>query len=471
MKRCRLISTNFAAHGQNFHDQHFFRRRSFLLLVYLMSSSLAFAQTNRVSTMRDLRIACLETFSTSQERLQELGSFVEQETGRQRAAADQLFQLRQSVDSAKRKISDLEQKQAITKSEFEQDRTGIERAVTSYKAAGQSLPKGETWADEGAKAIAELRRAADATPRDQWKHLRVKEAETQFSSTLHDWRAARREFERAGFDLELRAATVTFDRISNQLTEASTELSSLDGLLKNRERSLILLTTNSDKWAASIRELNRGNAESKKRLAKVAFDFHLVDLKFTAWRLNQAGLAEEGISSLPDILEHEAVLNFNPSPTVNSATPIGGLASLSAPNSAGVAQAANEEAATKPAEESPEPDAKFRELLDRVNLQTGRLQFLLEAWNAESANVKTAIDAVESSGDNAKALADETAGLAADLETLRRSTESTKTSLTAGLATMDLVQKRYSTDLQEINHLLDQAMNRTTQLQKSLDQP
>jgi hypothetical protein len=437
-----------------------------------MSSSLAFAQTNRVGTMRDLRIACLETFSTTQERLQELGSFVEQETGRQRAAADQLFQLRQSVDSGKRKISDLEQKQAITKAEFEQDRIGIERAVTSYKAAGQSLPKGEPWADEGAKAIAELRRAADATPRDQWKHLRVKEAETQFSSTLHDWRTARREFERAGFDLELRAATVTFDRISNQLAETSTELSSLGGLLTNREKSLILLATNSDKWAASIRELNRGNAESRKRLAKVAFDFHLVDLKFTAWRLNQAGLAEEGISSLPDILEHQAALDFNPpSPTVNSPTPIGGFASLSAPNSAGLPQAANEEAATKPAEESPEPDAKFRELLDRVNLQNGRLQFLLEAWNAESANVKTAIDAVESSGESAKALADETAGLAADLETLRRSTESTKTSLTAGLATMDLVRNRFSADLQEINHLLDDAMSRTTQLQKSLDQP
>lgn len=423
--------------------------------------------------MRDLQIACLETFSTTQERLKELGSFVEQETGRQRAAADQLFQLKQSIDSAKHKISDLEQQQAFTKSEFERDRIGIERAVTSYKAAGQNLPKGEQWADDGSKAMAELRQDADATPRDQWKHLRVKEAETQFSSTVHDWRAARREFERAGFDLELRAATVTFDGISNQLAAASTELSFLHDLLTNREKSLILLATNSDTWAASIRELNRGNAESRKRLAKVAFDFHLVDLKFTAWRLNQAGLAEEGISSLPDILEHQAALDFNPSsPTANSVTPIGGFASLGASaNAMAAPQTASEEAATKPTEESPESDAKFRELLDRVNIQTGRLQFLLEAWNAESANVKTAIEAVESSGEKAKTLADETASLAANLETLRRSTESTKIGLAAGLATMDLVQKRYSADLQEINHLLDDAMNRTTQLQKSLDQP
>jgi len=457
--------------GQNFHNPQFFKRSAFFLLACLMSSALASAQTNKVGSMRDLRIACLETFSTTQERLQELGSFVEQETGRQRAAADQLFQLKQSVALAKRTISDLEQKQAITKSQFEQDRIGIERAVTSYKAAGQNLPKGEPWADEGAKALAELRRAADAAPRDQWKHLRVKEAETQFSSTLHDWRAARREFERAGFDLELRAATVTFDRISNQLAATSTELSSLDGLLTNREKSLILLTTNSDTWAASIRELNRGNAESRKRLAQVAFDFHLVDLKFTAWRLNQAGLAEEGISSLPDILEHQAALNFNPiSMPGNSGTPVGGIMSGS-DGSAAASLEASEGLAAKPAEEASEPDAKFRELLDQVTLQTGRLQFLLEALNAESANVKTAIDAVENSGEKAKALADETAGLAANLETLRRSTESTKDGLTAGLATMGLVQKRYSADLQEINHLLDDAINRTTQLQKSLDQP
>src|SRR5579862_7675318 len=138
MKRCRSLSTKLAVHGQNLHDRQFFRRSSFLLLACLIFSSSAIAQTNRVGAMRDLRIACLETFNTTQERLQELGSFVEQETGRQRAAADQLFQLRQSVDSDKRKISDLEQKQAITKSEFEQGRIGIERAVTSYKAAGQS---------------------------------------------------------------------------------------------------------------------------------------------------------------------------------------------------------------------------------------------------------------------------------------------------------------------------------------------
>src|SRR5579864_955051 len=137
MKRCRSISTKLAVHGQNYHDQQFSKLSSFILLVCLMSSPLAFAQTNRVDTMRDLRIACLETFGTTQDRLQELGSFVEQETGRQRATSDQMFQLRQSVDSAKRKISELEQKQAVTKSEFEQDRLGIERAVTSYKAAGQ----------------------------------------------------------------------------------------------------------------------------------------------------------------------------------------------------------------------------------------------------------------------------------------------------------------------------------------------
>ena len=90
---------------------------------------------------------------------------------------------------------------------------------------------------------------------------------------------------------------------------------------------------------------------------------------------------------------------------------------------------------------------------DWMNVQAGR-----KFWRAPGSR-----------GIDLFALADETAGLAADLESLRRSTENTTTGLNAGLATMGLVQKRYAADLQEINHLLDDAINRTTQLQKSLD--
>lgn len=435
-----------------------------------MFSALAQAQTNKVAALRELRITCLETFNTTHERLEELRSFVEQQTGRQRAAADQLFQLGQSVAAANRRMLDLQQKRTTTKTGVEQARLATDRAVTSYQTAGQALPRGEPWADDGAKALTELRRAADATPRDQWKHLRVKEAESQFATTVRDWRAARREFERAGFDLELRAASVNFARISNQLATASIELESLATQLTNRATALTSLTTNSAQWAKTIKELNDGNAEARKRLAKVAFDFHLVDLKFTAWRLNQAGLAEAGISSLPDILERQIEHEFMPS----GATPIGRAQThVMSGDDLGVAGGAPapDSAGESSTEEPRETDPKFRELLERVTVAMGRLQFLTEAWNRESANVQAALAAVESSEDQAKGLVAETANLAAELESLRRATENAKLNLTAGLATIDLVQKRFAGELENVNRLLTDATSRTAQLQKSLEQP
>jgi chromosome segregation ATPase len=118
-----------------------------------------------------------------------------------------------------------------------------------------------------------------------------------------------------------------------------------------------------------------------------------------------------------------------------------------------------------------ETDPKFRELLERVTVAMGRLQFLTEAWNRESASVQTALSAVESSEDQTKGLVTETANLAAELESLRRSTENAKLNLTAGLATIDLVQKRFAGELENVNRLLNDATSRTAQLQKSLEQP
>lgn len=448
------------------------RRRLLPVLMCLLFSVVAPAQTNKVAVLRELRITCLETFNTTHERLEELRSFVEQQTSRQRAAADQLFQLGQTAAAANRRILDLQLKRTTTKTAVEQSRITVDRAVTSYQAAGQALPRGEPWADDGAKALTELRRAADATPRDQWKHLRVKEAEAQFASTIRDWRAARREFERAGFDLELRAAGVIFNRISNQLVAASTELESLATLLTNRQAALTLLSTNSVQWAKIIKELNDGNAEARKRLAKVAFDFHLVDLKFTAWRLNQAGLAEAGVSSLPDLLERQIENEFMPGAASwmkDSSIRPGDLVADNL--SALVGAPAPESAGASTAEENRETDPKFRELLERVTVAMGRLQFLTEAWNRESASVQAALNAVESSEDQTKGLVAETADLAAELESLRRSTENAKLNLTAGLATIDLVQKRFAGELENVNRLLTDATTRTAQLQKTLEQP
>jgi chromosome segregation ATPase len=444
------------------------------MLACWMFSSLADAQTNKVASMRELRIKCLETFNTTQERLEELRAFVDQQTDRQRSAAIRLFALQQNVTSAKRTIVDLQQQQTNLITRVEQARGGVERAVTSYKAAGRNLPTGESWADDGSRALTELRREADAAPRDQWKHKRVKEAESEIASTVHDWRAARREFEHAGFDLDLRAAPVIFNRISNQLAVATAELNSQMALLADREKSLSALETDGEKWKKTIRELNLGNAEARKRLAKAAIDFHLVDLKFTAWRLNQAGLPEEGISSLPDTLERQIGQEFRPV----GVTPLhgtageGGMLCGSDVATSPTAPASSEAAENaKSSEENMETDAAFRELLDRINTDLSRLQFLLEAWNGESSSVQSAIGTVEESDAKAKSLVDETTSLAADLESLRRSTESTKLDLSTGLATIDLVQKRHTADIQEINHLLDDATTRTAQLQKSLDQP
>lgn len=442
-----------------------------LVLLCLVFSPSTQAQTNKVAALRELRITCLETFNTTHERLEELRSFVEQQTSRQRAAADQLFQLGQNVASANRRLLDLQQKRTTTKLGMEQVRIATERAVTSYQAAGQALPHGDSWADDGAKALTELRRATDATPRDQWKHLRVKEAEAEFATTVRDWRAARREFERAGFDLELRAAGVIFTRISNQLAAASTELESLATLLTNRTSALTVLATNSAQWAKTIKQLNDGNAEARKRLAKIAFDFHLVDLKFTAWRLNQAGLAEEGISSLPDLLERQIEKESMPlsiTPLSNASTYMRDAADLSGAGAPAIESAAKSPEET---EQIKEADPKFRELLERVTVALGRLQFLTVAWNRESANVQTALNAVESSDVQTKALVDETANLAAELESLRRATENAKLNLTAGLATMDLVQKRFAGEQENVNRLLNDAASRTTQLRKSLEQP
>lgn len=446
------------------------RWRIFPLVICVTVASFANAQTNKVDAMRELRMACLESFNTTHERLEELHSFVEQQTERQRSAADQLFQLQQSAASARRRIAELEQKQTNVTVEFSQAEEGIDRAVASYKAAGKNLPSGESWAEDGSKALAELRRDADANPRDKWRHERVKNIESEFTATVHDWRAARRQFERAGFDLDLRTAPITFKGISNQLSAASAELKSLGTLIGERESALSLLATNSEAWAKTIRELNHGNAEASKRLAKVASDFHLVDLKFTAWRLNQAGLAGEGISTLPDVLERQTAGEFSLEKPRNAPIMAGNAASfgesaMAAPSASGAASE-KENAEQEPSE----TDAHFRELLERVNLANGRLQFLLEAWNAESTSVQSAIEAVEGCDEKAKGLVDETASLAADLESLRRSTESAKVNLTAGLATIDLVQKRYGSDIQEINHLLDDAARRTTELQKRLEQ-
>src|SRR6516162_4879440 len=57
------------------------------------------AQTTNIAELRELRVACLESFNNAKTRLDELHEFVEQQAGHERGAADELFQLKQNAAS------------------------------------------------------------------------------------------------------------------------------------------------------------------------------------------------------------------------------------------------------------------------------------------------------------------------------------------------------------------------------------
>ncbi len=325
------------------------------------------------------------------------------------------------------------------------------------------MPNGESWAQDGSAALNELRRAADAAPRDTWKHKRVKEIEGEFIDTLREWRAARRSMERASFDLELRAAPSAYKNVAGQIERASGELKALEKQLTEYQGSLNKLSNKSEDWGAAIRGLREGEYQSRQQLAKVAFDFHLVDLKFAAWRLKHSDLGEEGIEALPDVLE--ASLE-NPAEPAAETRPIpipGGLAA-SAVNAA-QPEAAGAKEAPAAAEEG---DAAFRELLARVTLAQARLQFVSEVFQKEFNSVEAAIGQLETVEDQARTLTDDSARLGADQEALRRSVEKEQQTLARGAETLDLVKKRFASDVKETKQMLEAATEKTATLAKSL---
>ncbi|HWH72204.1 MAG TPA: hypothetical protein VNT26_22765, partial [Candidatus Sulfotelmatobacter sp.] len=343
--------------------------------------------------------------------------------------------------------------------------SATEQATTSYRAAVEAMPSGETWAAEGSAALNELRRAADAAPRDTWKHKRVKEIEAEFVDTLHEWRAARRAMEQASFDLELRAAPSAFRRVTGQIESVSAELKTLESQLAERQAVLGKLSEKSEQWAAAIRALREGETQSREHLARIAFQFHLVDLKFAGWRLKHSDLDEEGIEALPDALE-ESLVNEPLKPGFVSPLPPGGTRAsegpaATAPDSAAAAKSEN--AAVE------EGDAAFRDLLAKVNLAQARLRFVATVLQGEFAAVQAAITALEKVEEQARGLADDTARLAADQESLRRSLETEQQALARGAETLDLVKKRFAADLKVINQLLDTATERTATLARSLE--
>lgn len=445
-------------------------RRSVCLSVLagaVLLAGSAGAQTTNIAELRELRVSCLESFNTAKTRLDELHGFLDQQAGREHTAADQQFQMRQSAATAKRQHEELLLREAQLKANLEEVRSGINRATTSYRAAMDSLPNGEAWAAEGSVALNELRRAADAAPRDEWKHKRVKEVEEEFLTTLHEWRSARRSTEQVNFDLELRAAPGVFKRVANQIETVAGELKTLDGVLAERNSNLAAQAKESEKWGEAIRALRDGEAQPRKRLAEVAFQFHLVDLKFAAWRLKQSGSDEQALEALPDLLERSVDTTDIAGRAINSMNALEGPNTvvdslLGGSHGADMTRFATEK-------EQVEMDAAFCDLLARVNLAEARLSFVSEVWAEEVGRVRKSIELLEGMEEKVRSLTDDTARLSADLEALRRSLESSRLTLTAGAETLDLVKKRSEKDLASIQHLLEDATAKTAKLAKTLE--
>ncbi len=424
------------------------------------------AQSTNMARLRELRVACLESVNSAKTRLDELHGFIGQQAEREHAAADQIFQLQQNAASAKRRNGELQQQVRECTNLLVRAQTSVDKATASYRAALDSMPSGEAWSTDGSAALNELRRAADAAPRDAWKHKRLKEIEAEFVDTLHQWRAARRSMEQASFDLELRAAPGAFRSVAGQIEAASGELKALESQLAERQGLLEKLSKQSEQWGAAIRALSDGEARARDRLVDVGFKFHLVDLKFTAWRLKHSESGDEGIEALPDALEQS--LEFGPK-RPGLVTPLPGAAAGLAERSP--SDLASSATAPKEEQESVEQgDAAFRDLLARVNLAQGRLRFVAEVFQAEFNSVQAAISALEKVEEQAQELVEDTARLAADQESLRRSLATEQQALAKGAETLDLVKKRFTADLKVISELLDTATERTATLAKSLEQ-
>ena len=271
--------------------------------------------------------------------------------------------------------------------------------------------------------------------------------------------------EQAIFDLELRAAPSAFRRVAGQIESASGELKALESQLKDRQGMLEKLSKQSEQWGAAIRVLSEAEAQAREHLANVGFNFHLVDLKFAAWRLKHSDLGDEGIEALPDALEQS--FEFGPKKP-GLVTPLPGAVSGSPEKYA--SEAASVAAAHAEEKESVEQgDAAFSDLLARANLAQGRLRFVTEVFQAEFGSVQAGISALEKIEEQAQELAEDTGRLAADQESLRRSLETEQQALTKGAEALDLVKKRSTADLKIINELLDTATERTSTLAKRLE--
>lgn len=425
--------------------------------------------TNRFSELRDLRISCLESFNITKNRLEDFHGFLEQQAAKEKVFEDKLVQIQQQVDATKRSQETLSRRASRITNEIESIRGQLDRATTSFRKAVEVLPTGEDWATDGAAVIREIRRAADAAPRDEWKRQWVSECEGAYEEVLNEWRAARRAVDGARFDLELRAAPSVFKRTSDQIVAVEKELKSLKNLILERGNTLVAERKEGEKWAGAIQTLRENELMVQNKLFDVTYQFHLVDLRFTAWRLKQSGNQEMALEAMPDLFEkHMPVVPTDvagiPSPTSDEKL------KLVAPGASyKLIDGPHSDSRKTAVEREEKEDAAFSLLLTRFRLAHDRLEFLTSVLDSEVKGLNSAIDAVENKGNEVHSLSEETAQLAVDLESSKRQLESGHELLTAGIQTLDLVKKRAATDLTEIQGLLKVASAKIDQLSKSLE--
>jgi hypothetical protein len=438
----------------------------FLAVVLAVSAVPARAKTNDITDLRELRLACLDTFESARSRLDELHGFVEQQAAREQSAANELLTLQYNASTAKRRIDELKKLQFENKTRVENARNEVQRATASYVAAGKAVPMDDKWATEGSVAINDLRRAVAADPQIEWKRSRLKEAEAEYVESYKRWRAARRYFEQLNFDLELRASQAVFLRIENASKSTDAELEALSALVSERETAFAALNKDSSRWGKAMQGLYDQMNTVRKRLATSKSSFHLVDLKFAAWRLAHSDGSEDALMIMPDAQE-VAMDEPLPESSPRNATPLSADRQNFAPDAM---------AMVAPGRVSPpapvlvqEPDPAFAELLRRVGLCIARLNFISGLLEAEASSVQSAVVQVENAEGRATAAAIETANAAANLESLRRAQQKEQLALAAGLETLDLVNKRFVSDCQAISRLLDDAATRTDKLEKSLE--
>ncbi|MDB6023984.1 MAG: hypothetical protein JWM68_207 [Verrucomicrobiales bacterium] len=437
--------------------------RHYLRLIpscFVLIPILALAQSP-VIEMRDLRISCLEAIDTAETRLSDLSGFVQEQERRHEAVGRRVVTLSQTLTEARHQARNLGQSQSNQMATLEQVRGTLDRVTTSYKKATEVLPTGEAWAADGAAALSELQRAAWTNSASIWLRDRSQSLESELKESIARWRSAKRQFQQVGFDLQLRGTPEILKRIESQFGSIGRDVQGLTQVIGKQEGELATLRKSDDQWNEALRDLQKQGQAARVRQMQAAYSFHLVDLKFAAWRLAQPA-DETGMAFvLPDVREE----------SINGpiATDYESLPRSASHDSMGISpQSTSEGGGAPPQIPQEQIDESLRELVKRITLAKARLDLLSGLWEGEYQQVRELISKLNRSEDSARDLEYQTGRLAADLEASRRSAASQREELAAGLQTLEPLQKRFSADLNQVKSLTDNVVARTSDLDKKL---